>query len=346
MNAEEREEYWKRAEQIKRNGVPFYPDVLYKDAIMALLVFLAVVFLAVFVGVPSDAPADPTNTSYVPRPEWYFLSLFQLLKYFPGELEWVGVVVVPGALVVLALALPFFDRRLRRHPLDRPLATTVVTLLVLAVIALGLQGAFSPAPPTVQGAVAENTSNLSPLARTGRQVFQDRNCSTCHAIKGVGGTVGPDLTTVGQRLSAAWLVTHVQSPTPPMPAISLSNDELMSLTAYLLSLKSADTAVPPNPPAQPAQASGGVAPAGSTAVPDLAAAKAKFDQTCGGCHPGGQAGVGPALHGAQFASRMSSDEAIIKQVRNGGRVMPAFPPQQLSDDDLKAIISYIRSLPQ
>lgn len=342
MTPEDREEYWKRHEEIKRNGVPFYPYAMYKDALMGLIVFLAVVFLAVVVGVPSEPRADPTDTAYVPRPEWYFLSLYELLKYLPGQLEWVGVLVVPGVLALVALALPFFDRSKRRHPLDRPVATSIMALLVLGVAALGIKGAFTPAPPTAQAvAIVEPAGQLSALARSGREVFQQQNCATCHTVKGVGGQLGPDLTTIGQQLSASWLLSHLENPTPPMPSIHLSNDELMSLTAYLLSLKSVETAVPPNPPLEPAMPAGGVAP---SVAPEATAGKAKFDQACGGCHPNGKAGLGPAVYGPQFDGRFGSDDLIVEQVRNPKGSMPAFTAQQLSDDDLSGIIAYIRSL--
>ena len=84
----------------------------------ALLLTVAVVFRP-----PLDAIADPTDASYVPRPEWYFLSLFQLLKYFPGPLEPLATMVIPGLVVALLFLLPFLDSRADRHPMKRPLVT-------------------------------------------------------------------------------------------------------------------------------------------------------------------------------------------------------------------------------
>ena len=84
-------------------------------------VFACLITFAATIRVPLDGMADPSDATYVPRPEWYFLSLFQLLKYFPGRLEPVATMVIPGAVVTLLALLPFLDRRPERHPGKRRL---------------------------------------------------------------------------------------------------------------------------------------------------------------------------------------------------------------------------------
>src|SRR5512142_1992146 len=84
--------YHERYAELKSLGETFFPHTIFKDAVASLVLFLILVALAVFVGAPLEERADPGNTAYIPRPEWYFMFVFQLLKYFPGELEWVGVV--------------------------------------------------------------------------------------------------------------------------------------------------------------------------------------------------------------------------------------------------------------
>src|SRR3972149_2097109 len=98
-----------------KKGVPFFPDIVFKDAVISLFLFLILLALAYFIGAPLEARANPADTTYTPRPEWYFLFLFQLLKYFPGELEVVGVVVLPTIAIILLFLLPFLDRSSRRH---------------------------------------------------------------------------------------------------------------------------------------------------------------------------------------------------------------------------------------
>src|SRR4030067_3572305 len=103
MNDQEKKAYQQKYEEAKRKGSPFFPDVLFKDAIVSLVVFLILVGLAYFLGAPLEERANPADTSYTPRPEWYFLFLFQLLKYFPGNLVVIGALVLPGFFVLLLL---------------------------------------------------------------------------------------------------------------------------------------------------------------------------------------------------------------------------------------------------
>ncbi len=107
MDEKERQEYLEQYKKDKEKGVPFYPDVLFKDAVISLIIFLILIALAYFVGAPLEERADPADTNYTPRPEWYFLFLFQLLKYFPGQLEVIGVVVIPTLAIITALHTAF-----------------------------------------------------------------------------------------------------------------------------------------------------------------------------------------------------------------------------------------------
>src|SRR5437879_2541373 len=65
----------------------FYPEQVFKDTIAIFIAFAILVVMAVAVRVPLERLADPTDTTYSPRPEWYFLFLFQTLKFFGGALE-------------------------------------------------------------------------------------------------------------------------------------------------------------------------------------------------------------------------------------------------------------------
>ena len=100
---------------------PFYPYHAIKDTIVVALVFAVLLSFAMIFKAPLDAVADPTDATYVPRPEWYFTSLFELLKHFPGPFEPVATMVIPGVVVVLLFLLPFLDRRPEREPAKRRL---------------------------------------------------------------------------------------------------------------------------------------------------------------------------------------------------------------------------------
>jgi ubiquinol-cytochrome c reductase cytochrome b subunit len=99
----------------------FYPEQLAEDLGVSLLALLVLFALAAWQGVPTEPQADPSSTTYVPRPEWYFLFYFQLLKYFEGPvLEPIGVVALPLAAILLLFVIPLFDRRPERRPDRRP----------------------------------------------------------------------------------------------------------------------------------------------------------------------------------------------------------------------------------
>ncbi len=126
------EAYHLRYEEFKRRGPSFWPNIVLEDTIVAGLVLVAILALIVTQGVPTEARADPTDTAYIPRPEWYFMFLFQLLKYFPGSLEWVVAALIPALALLLLVLLPFYDRSPWRSPLRRPLAMAVG--LVVAIL--------------------------------------------------------------------------------------------------------------------------------------------------------------------------------------------------------------------
>lgn len=223
----------------KRGGMRFWPDILGKDAIVSASVVVIIVVMALLFGAPLEAPADPTDTSYVPRPEWYFLPIYQLLKLVPGSLESLVAVGVPTALLFAMLALPFFDRGSTRNLLHRPVALAGLVLL------LGgsgyLIGAAGPAP---ESAPLEGPL-LTSVQRAGRALYQSQQCGGCHLIAGQGGEEGPDLTTVGLRHSAGWLHSFMEAPArfheeSRMPAYgppALSHQEIEELAQYLATLR-------------------------------------------------------------------------------------------------------------
>ena len=125
-------------------GKPFYPHQVFEDMVGMLILFVVLACVALFVPVPLEDVADPTNADYDPRPEWYFLFLFQLLKYFQGPLEIIGTFVIPTVGMVLLLLLPFLDRSERAVLWKRPIALTVTSVSVVAIVGLTILGASSP----------------------------------------------------------------------------------------------------------------------------------------------------------------------------------------------------------
>jgi len=128
-------------EDVEHSGEIFYPSFLFKEIFVMMLVFILVtVILAIWLPAGLGDPADPTDTTFIPKPEWYFLSLYELLKFFPGKLEFLATAVIPGGGVLLLFLLPFIDRGEERRPGKRPVAIAVLLLTVAAVVVLTIIG--------------------------------------------------------------------------------------------------------------------------------------------------------------------------------------------------------------
>lgn len=226
----------------KRAGVRFWPDIIGKDAIVSFGVVVIIVLLAATFGARLEPPADPTDTAYIPRPEWYFLPLYQLLRLVPGSFESVVAVGVPSALIVAMLGLPFFDRNSRRNLLHRPAAAAVLVVL-LAGSGLLLGAAARAGGPTIPPEVGRP---LTSVERAGRALFGSQQCGSCHRIAGKGGRDGPDLTEVGLHHSSAWLHSFIEAPTrfrsdstkmPTFGPPTLTHEEIEELAQYLSTLR-------------------------------------------------------------------------------------------------------------
>jgi ubiquinol-cytochrome c reductase cytochrome b subunit len=219
----------------------FWPDMLARYAIVSFITAAIIFVLGATAGASLEAPADPTDGSYVPTPEWYFLPLYQLMGLVPPWMESIVAVGVPGALILLLLALPFFDRRSTRSLGRRPLAlASLVVILGGSGLLLGaaLQNAASTPEPQA-GPV------LTAAQHAGRAVFWAQQCNLCHKIGNEGVDVGPNLTDVGLRHSAMWLHSFLEEPSrfsenSMMPAFGpprLTHAELEELAQYLSSLR-------------------------------------------------------------------------------------------------------------
>jgi len=122
-------------------GEVYYPSFLFKEIVMMTLVFVLVaVVLALIFPVGLEDPADPTDNLYVPKPEWYFIPLYQLLKYFPGKLEMFAAAIIPAGAIGVLLILPFIDRNPEKRPTKRPVAMALMLLAVAAIIGLTILG--------------------------------------------------------------------------------------------------------------------------------------------------------------------------------------------------------------
>ena len=184
MEDDNKKHYQERYNSEKDKGVKFFPDIIYKDMIAAFGVFIVLVGLAVFIGVSADPPADPNDSTYIPRPEWYFLWLFQLLKYFPGQIEWVGTTVFPAFAVLALLLLPFYDRSPFRYWRKRKFAIVVGGLATLSLIALTILAVVTTPPNEKFEAISSITQKII----SGQDLY-GLHCVECHGSEGEGGEI-------------------------------------------------------------------------------------------------------------------------------------------------------------
>ncbi len=143
MNDDSKKKIKERYEGALRKGERFWPDSIYKDLLVSLAIFILLVLLATFVGVATSPKADPSDTSYLPRPEWYFLFLFKFLAIYGqipllGKIEWIATVIVPGIAIGLLTVLPFIDRSPNRYYGKRILPISIMAIEVVGIVLLTL----------------------------------------------------------------------------------------------------------------------------------------------------------------------------------------------------------------
>jgi len=195
MNNAEKERYLREYEVLKKKGKPFLPYAILKDSAMALIVVVVIIVMALVLGAEQGPKADPTTTTYVPRPEWYFFFLFEVLRVIkPPELVPVATVGIPTICMVLLFLLPFYDRGPERRPEKRPIATTAAILTIIAMAFLTVLGAEAGSPTEIEQKVA-------PQYEEGKEVAAQSGCLACHIFEHNGNPgPGPELTEIGAQL--------------------------------------------------------------------------------------------------------------------------------------------------
>ncbi len=300
---------------------PFYPSHAWKDSIVVALVFAALISFAVFARAPLDAMANPSDANYTPRPEWYFLGLFQLLKYFPGRLEPIAAHAIPTLTFLFLFLLPFLDRGSKRHPFERRAITAVSTLLVAGALTLTTLG-LRDSP---NNDVAEA---WGPRALAGRDIASADRCTRCHTPNGAG----PDLTRGKIVRDDQWIAGHVADPEMiapglrPAPAEGLKLLETRAVIAYVQKERAG---IPPPTVSHTVQVASGV-----------------FATRCITCHVvNGDGGKeGPDLtHAAK--KRDHTEQWFVDWISDPSNIdptadMPAFEGK-LTEDQLKAVAAWL-----
>jgi menaquinol-cytochrome c reductase cytochrome b/c subunit len=232
MNRQEKERYLQEYELLKKKGKPFFPYAVLKDSAMAFIVLLVVAAMSIILGAELGPKADPTTTTYVPRPEWYFFWPFELLRVIkPAELVPIATVGIPTLCMVLLLLLPFYDRNPERRPERRPIATTAGILTIISIAYLTFLGANAGSPTEIELTVA-------PQFEEGKEVAAQSGCLACHKFEENGNDgPGPELSEIGRKLPREAIVRSLEVGPGIMPSYSdLPPEKLDKLADFLASL--------------------------------------------------------------------------------------------------------------
>src|SRR3954452_9687272 len=150
MDARQKEQYLREYSILKNQGKPFFAYAVAKDGAMALVVLIVIIVMSIVLGAELGPKADPTTTTYTPRPEWYFYFLFELLRVVkPPEFTPAATIGIPTICLILLILLPFYDRNPERRPERRPVATTAGVLTIAAMGYLTYLGAAAGAPTEI-----------------------------------------------------------------------------------------------------------------------------------------------------------------------------------------------------
>ena len=150
MDARQKEDYLRDYSILKGQGKPFFPYAIAKDGMMASITIGVIILMAILFGAELGPKADPTTTTYTPRPEWYFFFLFELLRVVkPPFFVFIATIGIPTICLVLLLTLPFYDRGPERNPLRRPIAMTAAVATIAAMTYLTILGALAGAPTEI-----------------------------------------------------------------------------------------------------------------------------------------------------------------------------------------------------
>jgi menaquinol-cytochrome c reductase cytochrome b/c subunit len=273
LGEQNREEYARYKDDVKKEGKAFFPRAMLHDTVMACVVVAVIIGLAIIWYYDADGtkpgilgpwyedPAEPGTTDFVPRPDWYFYFLFYLLRIF----EWPETVVIatvgiPTILLVLLLALPFYDRRRERRPSRRPVAMVAAVLTVLSMAVLTYKGATAKealgseliADRVPQEWAEKQGFTGNEKAEAGAELFAEAGCLQCHTYMGSGaGSLGaPELSAIGQTNDAAYFVQYLSNPArfgnTVMGSYSYLGDEnLAALGAFLEASKGGEQSESP-----------------------------------------------------------------------------------------------------
>ncbi|MBT4642726.1 MAG: c-type cytochrome [Deltaproteobacteria bacterium] len=219
----------------------FYPEHLSRASIAFFIVFGIIMALAVFGHVPLEGKVGTADPTYAPRPEWYFMWLFQMLTYFSGSSEIIGSLLIPSLGILLLFLMPWLGNRKLKAAPDRPLAVAAGATVVVGIIYLTIMGFAGTL--SYGDIVVVPDRELTASEQLGLEVFVERECAYCHNIDGKGGkNQGPDLANMkAKNRTREELAAFIKDPQAVdswsvMPKYDLQQARLQGLADFILAL--------------------------------------------------------------------------------------------------------------
>jgi quinol---cytochrome c reductase cytochrome c subunit, bacillus type len=242
VNQAQKEAYLREYSILKSEGKPFFPYAVAKDGSMAAIVLLVIIFLSLMFGAELGPKVDPTTTTYVPRPDWYFYFLFEVLRVMRNIPKFtpMAAIGVPTIAMILLFLLPFYDRGPERRIERRPIALAAGVATIAAMAYLTYSGANTGSPNSVDMKPPGNlTSAQASLFRSGEVVVGESGCLACHVLGTNGNNgPGPNLTHIGALLPSQAIASTLINPTPPMPSFkNLPKQKFQNLVGFLSELQ-------------------------------------------------------------------------------------------------------------
>jgi menaquinol-cytochrome c reductase cytochrome b/c subunit len=244
MNQREKEQYLREYAILKNKGKPFFPYAVAKDALMACVVMAIIITMSLVLGAEVGPKVNPTTTTYVPRPDWYFFFLFELLRVIkPPSLVPLATIGVPTLCMILLFLLPFYDRGPERRPERRPVATVTAIFVIGAMALLTYEGSHAGSPfeitlKTPAALAAQGGTTLADY-KAGQKVVAQSGCLACHKIGESGNSgPGPNLTHIASRIPRQAIARTLVNPTAPMPSFrNLPSAKFNTVVEFLSQLK-------------------------------------------------------------------------------------------------------------
>jgi ubiquinol-cytochrome c reductase cytochrome b subunit len=219
----------------------FYPEHTNRASLGFGILFLLLLLLATLFVPHMEEQAGTFIADYLPRPEWYYMWLFQLLTFFTGSWEILGTLLIFAGGLALLFGVPFFSESKLKGIGNRPVSVAVASTFALCIVYLTVMAYAGVAP--YNKTVLVPSRPLTAEENRGLQLYVDQQCSYCHNILGKGGhQTGPDMSNmVRKKRSPEYLANYIKDPksqmaSTTMPKYVLTDGQLKDLAAFLLSL--------------------------------------------------------------------------------------------------------------